>query len=123
MQEDKYPFVKGKELYYYEFFSTGPKGNIKKVIRYSLVQQDPVKVYNLAFGDWVDEENEIDDKIISDNKDRQKILSTVADTVVDFTQFHTDAFIFAKGSTSGRTRLYQMGIASFCMRFQEFLLY
>ena len=39
------------EEYYYEFFSEGPKGKIKKVVRYRLIEAYPNKVYNLGFGD------------------------------------------------------------------------
>jgi hypothetical protein len=38
----------------YEFLSEGPKGTIKKVIRYQEVEPG---LYNLAFGDW-DKENQ-----------------------------------------------------------------
>jgi hypothetical protein len=112
MQQEKYPFVRGEEFYHYEFFSEGPKGKIKKVVRYTLVQAYPVKIYNLGFGDLIEGENEIDDEVITDNKDGQKVLSTVAATVIDFTTNNPGVFVFAKGSTDVRTRLYQMGITS-----------
>ncbi len=34
----------------YVFFSTGPKGRIKKVVRFTKIEDDP-DVYNLGFGD------------------------------------------------------------------------
>jgi hypothetical protein len=37
----------------------------------------------------------------------------VAETVLDFTKYRPDAFIFVQGSTAARTRLYQMGIFAF----------
>ena len=33
MKEEKYSFNKLPEEFYYEFFSEGPKGTIKKVVR------------------------------------------------------------------------------------------
>jgi hypothetical protein len=113
MKEDKYIFNKLPEEYYYEFFSKGPKGNIKKVVRYRLIETVPHHIYNLGFGDWDDKKGDVNDKVATNNHDKQKVLATVADTVLDFTKYHPDAFVFAQGSTSTRTRLYQMGIAAF----------
>lgn len=113
MKEEKYCFNKLAEEHYYEFFSEGPKGKIKKVIRYRLIQEFPNHIFNLGFGDWSEEKEEIDDMVATNNQDRQKVLATVADTVLDFTSTYPDAFVFARGSTPGRTRLYQMGIATF----------
>src|SRR5690606_6993864 len=74
-------------------------------------QDNPDVVYNLGFGDWVDETGDVDDLAVSNNNDRKKVLSTEA--VLAFTRKHKNAFIVAKGSTPSRTRLYQMGIAEF----------
>ena len=57
------------------------------------------------------ETGDIDDLSISDNQDRDKILATVAATVLEFTSYFPKAIIYAKGSNPVRTRLYQMGIA------------
>ncbi|MBX2923236.1 MAG: hypothetical protein KF746_13635 [Chitinophagaceae bacterium] len=113
MSDDKYDFQKLPEVFYYEFLSEGPKGVIKKVVRYKLIEDSPVRIFNLGFGDLDTETDNINDKIKSNNKDRQKVLATVAETVIDFTLHHPDAFVFAQGSTPSRTRLYQMGIAAF----------
>lgn len=113
MSGEKYAFRKLPEIFYYEFQSEGPKGTIRKVVRYSLIQESPVRIYNLGFGDWDNETDDINDKTITNNEDRQKVLATVADTVINFISHHPDAFVFAQGSTPARTRLYQMGIASF----------
>jgi hypothetical protein len=48
----------------------------------------------------------------SNNRDRDKVLSTVAFTALDFTNQFPYVQIFAEGSTSARTRLYQKGIAN-----------
>lgn len=112
MKEDKYEYNKIPEEFYYEFFSVGPKGKIKKVVRYKLISESPDHIFNLSFGDWNEETLDADDNITTNNKDRQKVLATVADTVLDFTQLHPQAFIFAQGSTLSRTRLYQMGISA-----------
>ena len=113
MQEDKYSFKKLPETFYYEFFSLGPKGEIKKVVRYRLVEEFPTPIFNLGFGDWNEHSGEMNDRITTNNNDRQKVLATVADTIFDFTKNHPGCLIFAQGSTESRTRLYQMGIAAF----------
>jgi hypothetical protein len=105
-----YPFVKGPENYYYEFFSEGPNGTIKKVVEYFRWEID-TDVFNLAFGDWDEDNGRIDDLSMSNNAERDKVLATVAATVIDFMEDYPGAIILAKGSTPSRTRLYQMGIA------------
>ena len=68
--------------------------------------------YNLGFGDKDHKTGEIDDTIITDNGDSQKILATVAYTVYSFTDKYPNSWIYAKGSTKARTRLYRMGISN-----------
>jgi hypothetical protein len=106
-----YPFVRRPESFYYEFYSEGPNGSIKKVVEYFRLEEWKTEVFNLAFGDWDEENNRINDLSISNNADREKVLATVASTVIDFIVNHPDAIIIATGSTASRTRLYQMGIA------------
>lgn len=69
-------------------------------------------LFNLAFGDWNEDLNKLDDSIRSNNGDRDKILATVASTAIDFTDRFPEAEIFTEGSTPARTRLYQMGISN-----------
>ncbi|HEX9513110.1 MAG TPA: hypothetical protein VF939_21620 [Puia sp.] len=111
MHLERYEFeVKGNR---YDFVSQGPKGEIKKAVFYYKVRETKHPLYNLSFGDWNEKINWIDDRVVTNNGDREKILATVAATVVNFTNQNPDAFIFAAGSTPSRTRLYQMSIASF----------
>ena len=105
-----YSFVRRPESYYYEFYSEGPNGRIKKVVEYFRLEEWEAEVFNLAFGDWDEENNRINDLSISNNADREKVLATVAATVTDFMVNNPDAIIIASGSTASRTRLYQMGI-------------
>lgn len=94
----------------YEFTSVGPKGRIKKVVRFT--QISPV-VYNLAFGDLNEITGEINDIVITNNNDSRKVLATVAATVNDFTIHYPGVYVFAMGSTLSRTRLYRMGITNY----------
>jgi len=94
----------------YKFYSEGPKGKITKVVRYTKIEENP-DLYNLAFGDEQQDFWEINDSIITNNNDRDLVLSTVANTVIDFTNYYGECNIVAKGSTVSRTRLYQIGIS------------
>jgi hypothetical protein len=107
MTADKYPVLTGGDHVTYEFLSEGPKGTIKKVVVFQELDQG---VFNLAFGDWDEIHQRIDDTTRSNNNDRDKVLATVASTVVDFIKHYPDAVIVAEGITPGKTRLYQMGI-------------
>jgi hypothetical protein len=106
-----YPFIKRPESRYYEFFSEGPNGIIKKVVEYYRFGELKAEVFNLAFGDWNEDNQRINDLSVSNNADSDKVLATVAATVADFIKDHPGAIIIASGSTMSRTRLYQMGIA------------
>lgn len=91
----------------YEFWSIGPRGRIKKIVVYEQLASD---VYNLSFGDWHGASGIIQDNTRSNNGDRDKILATVANTVLDFLEHHPGVRIVAEGITPGKTRLYQMAI-------------
>jgi hypothetical protein len=54
---------------------------------------------------------EVDDTVVSNNNDSQKILATIANTVFQFSEHYPDSWIYVKGSSLGRTRLYRMAIA------------
>lgn len=109
MRLERYSFRWSFEFPQYEFESMGPKGRIVKVVRFNKMEGSK-DLYNLAFGDLDKSTDEIDDFVTSDNKDREKVLATVAATVIDFTQQKPEASIFATGSTGARTRLYRIGI-------------
>ena len=91
----------------FEFTSSGPKGNIKKLIQFS--QTKDKNVFNLAFGN-IQENGSIDDVTTNDNKDRDKILATVAAAVLDFTERYPERYVFFTGSSIERTRLYRMAL-------------
>jgi hypothetical protein len=76
-------------------------------------------LYNLAFGDKDLETEEVDDTVVSDNGDSEKVLATVVATVYAFTDKYPDAWVYATGSTKARTRLYRMGIAKFLEEVRE----
>jgi hypothetical protein len=110
MNHPKYLYKSEKQLRVYQFVSEGPKGNIKKMVQYTDTGTE--NIYNLGFGDYNDMNGSIDDLTITNNGDSLKVLATVASTVYAFTERHPEAWIFATGSTSVRTRLYRMGITN-----------
>jgi hypothetical protein len=110
MTMEKYAFVKRSDDHY-DFISEGPNGNIIKMVEFFKLPESESEIFNLGFGDWDEAGVRFDDQSISNNSDRDKILGTVASTVIDFMQHHPNVFIAASGSTPSRTRLYQMSIA------------
>lgn len=93
----------------FKFTSEGPKGEIQKVVQF-IKTNDPL-IYNLAFGDLLPG-GKVDDHVKNDNKDRNKILATVAATVYEFTARYPEKFVFFTGSTHERTRLYRMALTN-----------
>ncbi|TYR35794.1 hypothetical protein FXV77_12000 [Sphingobacterium phlebotomi] len=116
--EEYYDFEKTPDIHYYEFSSIGPKGSIRKVIQFQQINLEE-NIYNLGFGDFCPETQEISDLITTNNLDTKKVLSTVARAVIDFMTLHPNAIVMAKGSTQARTRLYQMGISEFWDEIKE----
>jgi hypothetical protein len=117
MRLEQYQVKAYEDLFEFEFISEVPKGNITKLVQYSKIDEN---AYNLAFGDKKEGENEIDDKIITDNKDSQKVLATVAATVLAFTEKYSQVWIIASGSSKSRTRLYQIGISTNYEELQQY---
>ncbi|MGB4848959.1 MAG: hypothetical protein WBP41_13635 [Saprospiraceae bacterium] len=109
MKLARYQLTSSENLMTYEFVSDGPKGRIPKLVQYSPTNLKDV--YNLAFGDRDLHTGQINDEIISNNGDSEKVLATVVATIYAFTDKHPDAWIYATGSTKSRTRLYRMGVS------------
>ena len=99
------------------FLSQGPKGKIQKLIQFTLVNQH--NLYNLAFGDRNPETGEIDDMVITDNGDSEKVLATVVAAIYAFCDKFPHVWIYATGSTEARTRLYRIGINKYFDIVQE----
>jgi len=111
MKLPRYELKAERSLMVFEFISEGTKGEIPKLIKYS--ETNLKDMYNLAFGDKNPETGDIDDKVVSNNGDSEKVLATVVATVYAFSDKYPDSWIFATGSTKARTRLYRMGITKY----------
>lgn len=121
MQLERYEYSTNETFLDFEFESEGPNGKIKKIVRYSPANASGKTYFNLVLGDWNEETGTLDDTAVSNNQDTERILATVAATVMDFTEQFPDVIVFARGSTPSRTRLYQMGISANMEEIDAFL--
>ena len=97
MHLPKYPLNSSDKMMTFEFISEGDKGLIHKLVRF---QSTNLKdVYNLAFGDKNYLTGDIDDKVISNNGDSEKVLASVVATLYAFTDKYSEVWIYATGST------------------------
>ena len=96
MNLPQYDIIHDETPYIYQFISEGKKGKIYKVV---IFQETETKgFFNLGFGDKDIETGELlDDTIVSDNGDSEKVLATVVATVYLFTNENPDAYIYAEG--------------------------
>ena len=108
MTLDRYELSAGNNLTTFEFLSEGRKGQIIKIIQFQ--EMNIKNIYNLAFGDKNLNSGKIDDKIVTDNGDSEKVLATVVSAIYAFADRYPDSWIYATGSSTSRTRLYRMGI-------------
>ncbi len=97
MKLPRYQLKSSEKLWTFEFISEGSRGKISKIIQYTPTNLKDV--YNLAFGDKDKNTGQIDDMIISNNGDSEKVLATVIASVYAFTDKYPDAYIYATGST------------------------
>ncbi len=111
MNLDRYELKSGEKLEVFEFVSIGSKGSIIKLVQYTPTNYKDL--YNLGFGDKNIDTGDIDDTIISNNGDSEKVLATVVATLYAFTEKHEGCMVYATGSTKSRTRLYRMGITKY----------
>ncbi len=96
---------------------SGPR---EKSLNLSFISKTKTEnVYNLAFGDKDPITGDIDDLVVTDNKDSQKVLATVASTLYNFIDYYPNAWVGAEGSTKARTRLYQIGISKYLEEITE----
>ena len=111
MKLERYQLKTSKNILVFEFLSEGSKGKIDKIIQFS--ETNLKGFYNLAFGDKNIETGELDNLAVSNNGDMEKVLATVVAAVLAFTERMPEAYIYATGSTSARTRIYRMGIMKY----------
>jgi hypothetical protein len=107
MKLDHYELIVGHDLFSFEFVSEG-KCKVIKGIDFQKMHLS--NLYNLAFGDINLDTGELDDLVVTNNGDAEKVLATIVAAVYAFTEKHPEAWVYATGSTKARTRLYRMGL-------------
>lgn len=107
MNLERYPTIAASDFKRFVFYSVGPSGTIKKVVAYDRLRY---KIYNLAFGDWDESLQKFDSTKRSNNNDRDKVLATVASTVIEFFEHYPGTSLWVEGRIPANTRLYRMKI-------------
>lgn len=92
----------------YWFYSEGPRGRIRKVVEFQWMRWVGTSTFNLAFGDSEETSAYLNDRSVSNNQDRLKVLHTVATAVIDFLKDHARSIVLIKANSIARARLYQM---------------
>ncbi len=86
MINEYYPYVATKENTVFFFESIGAKGKIIKAV---IFQLNKVGKWNLGFGDMTND-YKVDGKVISNNQDVFKVISTVAKIAYTFIDIYPD---------------------------------
>lgn len=109
MQLPAYDLYTSDDSLIYEFDSISPAKTIRKVIAYDPFPDNP-QVFNLSLGDKL-ADGTVNDLVRSNNDDLEKVMATVAKTLLTFFNRYPDSLVYFKGSTDSRTRLYQIVLA------------
>lgn len=104
---DRYDFTTDSITTVFQFTSMG-RTVVVKVVMYS--ETATPNIYNLGLGDWNSETGELDDQIVTDNRDRNKVLATVAATLPAFFEKYPQAEAIAVGNTESRKWLYRKSV-------------
>lgn len=111
MNLNTYTLFPSEDLTVFHFVSTGSKGQIRKIIRY-MPTLNP-KVYNLGLADvlYIDGNEDVftvDDHTASDNGDIDKLVGTVARSLLLFSQHYPDVFVVFGSINPVKMRLYRI---------------
>lgn len=109
MDGPHYEFEYSSPQEVYTFTSEGKNGRISKVVKFQSVHGN---LFNLSFGDWNEKIADLDDLAISDNGDMELVLATVVRITRQFLTSNPGIYIYFKGSTAARTRIYRAIISN-----------
>jgi hypothetical protein len=98
-----YPYRASADYLNFYFESCSSACTIPKIVEYEEIEAG---TYNLAFGD-VDEKGRLNDSIVSNNGDMQKVLATIVRTVMTFLEIHPGRQVYFSGNSPARNRLYR----------------
>lgn len=91
---------------WYEFESSNQGKIVRKAVGYYLFIENDKEYAELSFGD-LQEDGNINLKVVSDNKDIRFILSTVITTIYRFFELYPNKSVVFTGSSASRNRLYR----------------
>ncbi len=117
MKQPKYLLTASDDFTVFEFVSEGTHGAIYKLIEFTATEI--TGLYNLAFGDKDEITAAMNDEVITNNGDMEKVLATVVEAVYIFTNNAPNCLVYATGSTLSRTRLYRIGISKYWDKIQK----
>ena len=109
MQYERYETRSSAPFLQYDFYSEGPRGRIEKRVVFRQFEWNP-DVFNLTLGD-VDDSGNLNDRIITNNKDTEKVLATVASAIWSFFEHHPEKSVFVSANSPARLRLYRIAIS------------
>ncbi|MFN8429136.1 MAG: hypothetical protein U0V04_04090 [Spirosomataceae bacterium] len=115
-----YDFESSPDGLRFEFDSISDRKKIRKVVEFTPLPQNP-EIFNLGFGDMKND-GTIDDLIVSNNQDMEKVLATIIQIIFEFFKTRTGKIILILGSTASRSRLYQIVIAKNITEMNDILL-
>ncbi len=115
MKEKFYPFSASEDYLNFYFESRSGERTIPKAVQFEKIGAD---IYNLALGD-LDSDGNLDDNVVSNNGDMQKIMATVAQIIIKFFARYPDQQVYITGSSPTRIRLYRAIIAREMERWVE----
>ncbi|HTJ10875.1 MAG TPA: hypothetical protein VL547_02560 [Dinghuibacter sp.] len=92
----------------FDFVSSGKNGIVLKRVVFAPTPER--EVVNLVLGD-VGADGEVDDRVISNNGDRDKVLATVLRIINYYHRWYPERAISIEGNTAARNRLYRMVIS------------
>lgn len=107
MHTQSYEYLSDSSCRIFRFTSSGRR-NIDKIVVFNSIE--PPGCYSLLLGDLAGD-GSIDVSGKSNNGDAEIVLSTVAKIIDCFLSQYQGSKIYFEGSTSARTRLYQIAIA------------
>ena len=107
MNKPFYNFQVGAEARNFSFSSAGPRPVEKRIIYAETTLPD---FFNLALAD-LEEDGSLNFYSVRNNGDLERIMATIAQTLLVFFQHYPTAKVAFTGSTTARTRLYQIILA------------
>jgi methyltransferase-like protein len=103
MIEETYPYVPIKDTLFFGFISEGINGDIFKIVMFTPIKNGK---WNLGFGDW--KNNDVDDKVMTNNHDVVKVIGTVAKITYDFFKEYPNTVLVIDPVDEKRKKLYNI---------------